>query len=213
MSRRCLYCVVLFVSQIQHVHARDAYQLQILVVDRAQTQPLVLHSAMGQAARLLAAAGVKSSWRMCPASSIPPESQPCAETGSLSLTLRVLPAKEAVAWPVDRNSCGMAIAGALGEHGSLAIIDADCIARRSASRPGAQIALLAHVFAHELGHLLLGRDSHSIGLMSARWTKAELTLLVRDQLAFTDLDAAKLREAMSIRALAPAKSSAPISAR
>jgi hypothetical protein len=55
--------------------------------------------------------------------------------------------------------------------------------------------------AHEIGHLLLGRDSHgSAGLMSARWTDAEQRLLVRGELNFTAADSARLRGAMLSRA-------------
>jgi hypothetical protein len=113
----------------------------------------------------------------------------------------LLPSNEADAWPLEHNSCGMAISGATSELGSTAIIDAGCFARRTAGRPGAQVALLAHILAHELGHLLLGRDSPSTGLMSAEWMKAEQVLLLRGQLTFSDRDAARLREAISNRAL------------
>ena len=202
MSRKFLYCVALLCSPIL-----QADDLRVFVVDRAQTPPLVLDAAMRLASRLLANAGVKSSWKLCPASSILPGSRPCAKIGTLAFTLRVLPAKEAGAWPLGHNSCGMALAGATGEPGSMAIIDAGCIAHRTAGRlPGAQAALLANVFAHELGHLLLGRDSHSTGLMSAAWTTAEQARLMRGELVFSDRDAARLREAIADRGLASAKS-------
>jgi hypothetical protein len=190
-------------AQCESLHA---YDLRVFIIGRAQTQPLVLHAAVRQTTRLLADAGVRSSWKVCSPSSILPGSRPCAESGPLSLTLRVLPSKEAKAWPIEQHACGMALAGAPGEHGSLAIVDAGCVARRSAGRPGAEEALSAHVFAHELGHLLLGRDSHSTGLMSAEWAEAEQAALLRGRLAFIDRDAARLREAIADRALASAKS-------
>src|SRR4051794_36257539 len=101
MSRKCLCCVVLLGSQIQHLQADD---LRIFIVDRAQTPPLVLDAALRQASRLLADAGAKSSWKLCPASSILAGSRPCAKTGSLAFTLRLLPSNEAEAWPLKQNS-------------------------------------------------------------------------------------------------------------
>jgi hypothetical protein len=184
-------------------HYLQADKLRIFIVDRVDTPPMVLYDAIKHSARLLADAGVKTSWKLCPASSLLPGSRPCVEAGPLALTLRVLPSHEAKALTGRGNWCGVALSGAAGEYGSSAIVDGGCIAGKSVGMPAEfGIAILAHVFAHELAHLLLGRDSHSTGLMRAEWTTAERTLLFRGQLAFTERDAARLREAVSERALA-----------
>ncbi len=50
-------------------------------------------------------------------------------------------------------------------------------------------ALLGHVLAHEIGHLLLRSNSHSVsGIMSARWTGEELRRLSEGAMFFTPLE-------------------------
>ena len=59
---------------------------------------------------------------------------------------------------------------------------------------------MAHVMAHEIGHLLLGRDSHGrSGLMSADWSKAEQSQLIRGVLHSTDEERVMLRAAVAAR--------------
>jgi hypothetical protein len=67
--------------------------------------------------------------------------------------------------------------------------------------------LLGNVMAHELGHLLLGSNSHSpAGIMHAHWQGEELQRLSRGNLRFTDEQAhhmrGKLRVARPAAALA-----------
>ena len=54
--------------------------------------------------------------------------------------------------------------------------------------------LLGHLIAHEVGHLLLGSNSHSSGgIMVARWHARELELLDAGKLLFTPEQSQKLR--------------------
>ena len=183
------------------LEARSREKLRVFVTDRSGNSPLLVAAAQMHAARLLEAAGVATSWKLCDASSLLPGSEPCFESRPLSVAVRVLPAKEAKAWPIESLSCGLALAGAQSEHGILAIVDADCIRRIAGSTPQRWVAALGHVIAHEIGHLLLGRASHSpSGLMSARWTGDELRLLVRGELLFAEEDAARLQAAVFARA-------------
>ena len=55
--------------------------------------------------------------------------------------------------------------------------------------------LLGYVVVHELGHLLLGKNSHSAeGLMRAKWDLAELREAARGNLSFSRSEAASMRE-------------------
>ena len=52
---------------------------------------------------------------------------------------------------------------------------------------------LGHVMAHELGHLLLGSNSHSgMGIMRAHWQSEELRRLSRGGLWFTNEQADRM---------------------
>jgi len=54
--------------------------------------------------------------------------------------------------------------------------------------------ILGSVMAHELGHLILGSNSHSpTGIMRARWEHGELRRLERGSLVFTDEQAERMR--------------------
>jgi len=47
-------------------------------------------------------------------------------------------------------------------------------------------AVLGHVLAHEIGHVLLGTDGHTdTGLMEAQWTKKEVSMMQFRPLGFT----------------------------
>ncbi len=49
--------------------------------------------------------------------------------------------------------------------------------------------LLAHVLAHEIGHMLEGTDRHSAaGVMKARWGDQDYALMSRSPLRFTEAD-------------------------
>ena len=54
--------------------------------------------------------------------------------------------------------------------------------------------ILAHVIAHEVGHLLLPGGAHSpTGLMQAGWDRALASKAVRDSLTFTEAEASRMR--------------------
>jgi hypothetical protein len=53
---------------------------------------------------------------------------------------------------------------------------------------------LGHAMAHEIGHLLLGTNSHSpTGLMRARWDRSDLLRAATGWLIFTDDESERLR--------------------
>jgi len=66
---------------------------------------------------------------------------------------------------------------------------------------GADIAsLLGHVVAHEVGHLLLGTNSHAAaGIMQARWTAEELASNEMGKVAFTEKESRQMRETLLTR--------------
>ena len=55
-------------------------------------------------------------------------------------------------------------------------------------------AILGLVIAHELGHLLLGSNSHATtGIMRANWKKQDLSLASKGMLGFTEHQAQQMR--------------------
>ena len=61
--------------------------------------------------------------------------------------------------------------------------------------------LLAHVLAHEIGHILQGDDRHSAsGVMKRRWDLSDYRRMARQPLPFTDLDIRGIRRGLDARA-------------
>jgi hypothetical protein len=60
-------------------------------------------------------------------------------------------------------------------------------------------AILGHVMAHEIAHLLLGMNSHSsFGIMRAQWQKEELLKASMGELLFTDDESQVMRQRVSV---------------
>jgi hypothetical protein len=54
--------------------------------------------------------------------------------------------------------------------------------------------ILGHGLAHEIGHLLLGNNSHApAGIMRARWQPADLTSASQGRLLFSPLESQQMR--------------------
>lgn len=206
VSPRWIHFTSIFVLMAQQLLADgEPSLLTVSVTDYADTAPGTLIQAQKVMTELLARSGVKSSWKLCTTSSDAAGARhhTCVQAGPLTLSIRILPARKAAAWPIAKNSCGVALNGEEGEFGFLALIDSDCVTTRSGPRPGAFGRFLGHVIAHEVGHLLLGRSSHTVaGLMSSQWSAEEQFLITRGRLEFGIDDAAKLREAMIARSRA-----------
>ncbi|MCW5977237.1 MAG: hypothetical protein KIT09_04130 [Bryobacteraceae bacterium] len=63
--------------------------------------------------------------------------------------------------------------------------------------------ILGHVIAHELGHLLLGAEAHSLrGMMRCRWFADELTAAVQGRLLFRPEEAERMQAQVAERVTA-----------
>ncbi len=92
--------------------------------------------------------------------------------------------------------------GTLEVRGKFALVFYDRIRAYSAELGLEASQMLGHVIAHELGHLLLPHEAHSlVGLMRPAWDKAQVTGAVRGLLAFTPDQADLIRARLSASAL------------
>lgn len=179
-------------------------KLTFTITDHSGLPPLVVVEAGNRAGLLLSRAGVQTKSRLCSKDSERAGSQhrPCAETGPLTVAIRIIDAKSELAGH-KADICGFALTDRGGKPGRLAIVNADCVKRVSPPGQKAFIAVLGHIFAHEIGHLLLGPDSHSPeGLMSPLLTKSQKILLLQNQLHFKKEESARMLDALRLRAAA-----------
>lgn len=134
--------------------------VDVALLDRAN---VMLGSATPVVDRIFDNSGISFSWRL----GVPREPRPC-RAGTLLIVAEIVenaPAglsSKALAASSPYSGCEMRTAVFYGRI-------------RNLSRdPASRSAILGHVLAHELFHLLQGGDYHgSSGLMNARWTIAE----------------------------------------
>ena len=162
----------------------ESSEMRILVVNRAGVpSPDVLVRAQAETARIYAAVGVKLVWTD-PPSSFFRLTMMIARSSNLSLT------KGAA------DAMGAAPAADEGT-GRLAYAFYDRIEAAAQQHRTDAAKILGHVMAHELGHILLVRASHtSEGLMNGRWGEFEMGLVAANLLMFTKAQATLIRNSV-----------------
>jgi hypothetical protein len=172
-------------------------RITVAVIDFAAIAPATRLQAEQEAARILKAAGISAVW-------VDFGSKEQTDLPAGALVLRVLPEAGSTH---DPKALGVALA--LGPGAIYATIFFDRVCERAAdpvlSEAGASLAvLLGHVIAHEIGHLLLGTNSHSRnGLMSASWDLADMRAIARGRLSFGPDESAKMRAEVGRRHAQP----------
>jgi len=154
----------------------------------------LLDRAQKRVAAILSHSGIEIRWRSCGESS-PADATCNATPGANEAVIRFLagPSTE------TPDSCGVAFVPREG-HGHFISLFVDCV-RAAADRLSiAEEVVLGGVLAHEIGHLLLGTNSHgSIGLMQAQPRPIDWQRAARDALGFTKDEAKRLRESVRNR--------------
>ena len=181
--------------------ASISVNLSISVFNEARVADSVLHRGEARAGQILAQAGIHVTWLTCgsqPALEGEAENRganPClAMAFPEHLSVRVMTRPLAA----TEDTFGQSFLDEAGQgcyadvyHGNFGLLGSE------ASLSDAEI--LGHVIAHEVGHLLLGPNSHSaLGVMRARWDKEELQQASRGGLLFMPAQAAMMRERLNI---------------
>ena len=174
-----MFCIACVARDVEN----EAAQVLVNVYDDAGIPVHALLRAEQSAGRIFRIAGLQVIWRDCEAVSQNRErEQGCSESRGRCLSIRVV-----------RHSLSLtdSVFGAsfLDAHGSGVYGDIffDNAQRMSEAAHVSVGDVLGHVIAHELGHLLLGRDAHSqIGIMRPHWAKEELKSLTMGRLLFTN---------------------------
>ncbi len=156
-----------------------------------------LAETLATAQRILDAAGVSVEWLDCPH-----RAADCAvPMGRADATVRI------VSVPVPHSYRGLLPMGESviepqAHSGSLATIYADRVAWLARAAYADARVLMGRAIAHEIGHLLLGTNSHSrSGLMRARWSEDELRHEMPIDWVFTPGDIRRIRESIEARAV------------
>jgi hypothetical protein len=164
--------------------------LKVSVFNDAGVAASVWSEARKQATSILRESGVSLDWLDCGSpSSTPDPSLGCSAVSfpshlSVRVVSRVSPLREHVFGASFQNSMG---------EGNYAVVYFSAIAASRAPTSSFTGELLGAVIAHELGHLLLGVNSHSaFGLMSAVWQRPELQRIASGKLFFSGMEADRI---------------------
>ena len=171
--------------------AEPAATTTVLVYNQAGVSRSILAAAEREAGRILDAAGVRIIWVECPMRSTTASAGgPCLrELNSTDIMLRVLSplAHHGLKADVFGFAIGPILASVYCDYAvHLAVEEeyVECSAR----------SILGCVIAHELGHLLLGSNSHSsAGIMQSPWGEKQVREALNGTLLFTAEQAKRMR--------------------
>jgi len=176
-------------------------QITVRIRNYARMDSGILLKSEATANRILREAGAETVWVVCFDGSTWSEDLACTNPpGPMDLTVNVLPFSRTEHFRHREDVFGCATED--GEYGfaGLAWIFYDPIKSFAIKRQLSFVRLLGHVFAHELGHMLLGSNSHSeMGLMRATWSSGELRAADRAWLFFSASESSRIQKAVLAR--------------
>lgn len=175
----------------------DRSDLTVHLYDYVAISEETSRHAIGEAGRILRTAGITTNWRVHAFHEPDVATSAVRFTfGPTDLAVRVMPAEMAVLMGLSPDALGFAFPSRIDGIGTLALVIFDHI-ENTARRPG---LLMGHVIAHEVGHLLLGPNSHSThGIMQDPWTPAVREQAYRGQLLFMPDQVSLMRERLNAR--------------
>lgn len=185
----CLTLATLFLLGATEVRAAEE-NLTILLHDYVGIDDATLRAVENETTQVFRHASIEIGWKHC-YSPFQPSLAECPDIGSTTPALRLVPHFQFVAG-VRPDTMGYST----GNMMTVSFEEAEKVARSSAS-PVSQ--LLGLIIAHELGHLFLGRNHSSGGIMRARWDLNDFALARQGALVFLPRQAADLRKELHVR--------------
>lgn len=169
---------------------RPSVNVSISVFNDAHVEPFVLAVAQQKAESVFHRAGITLNWIDCGS---PGNWRPEAGCQDVSfpahLSVRLVTRKRGL----SAETFGQSYLDGRGQ-GSYANVYAASLASAKALALINEGDLLGYVVAHEVGHLLLGKSSHSPdGLMRAKWEVGQLLDAAHGKLGFTSGEAELMR--------------------
>jgi hypothetical protein len=172
--------------------------VSISVHDYAGVSPVLLTAAEDQAREIFRRAGLETVWLNCSPKLERFEPKGCYFADSTHLTLKISP-HAMNAQVRDRSDVlGTSYPDERGT-GYFAYVFYDRVLEL-AQRRRLGHALLADVMTHEIGHLLLGSNSHSLsGIMCAHWNEEQLRIVGEGGMSFVASESRQMRERLGAR--------------
>jgi len=154
-----------------------------------------------EAKRVLAKAGIPSTWLNCRPQNLQRSNPACRQPRTpRDIVLRIVSGDRAARKRFGFTGLGFSIVA--GEGGFLATVmmsRVQQLAKQGVLSPG---QILGFAAAHEVGHLLLNSTSHSLaGIMQAHWDTQALQRIAAGNLLFTDQEAELMKENLARRSI------------
>jgi hypothetical protein len=183
------------------VPAVNPRTITIRIHNYAQVKPTVLLPAKKAAAEILKEAGVETVWVECYSGQASLSDAECANPMTLlDLTLNLLPQSQTKHFHSRDEILGVALLPAGQDFGFYAYVFCGGAKAYAAHHELDLSRLLGHVIAHELGHLLLGANSHSrTGIMRPCWNGKDLIAIAHGGMSFSFSQKEKLQMALTAR--------------
>ncbi|HXJ96821.1 MAG TPA: hypothetical protein VMT20_28600 [Terriglobia bacterium] len=183
--------------------------VHVRVYDYAGVSGGVLRSAEKEANRIFTAAGIEMTWVGCPTTPIRVASRPpqveegaaecSAPIAGGDIVLRILPRSTPASQAFGDTMFGFAEGTFVA---SVFYARVEDLARGVYGNQTETPVILGDVIAHEMGHLLLGTNSHSrAGIMCGKWDREYLRLAQEGFQTFSAEQSALMRETV-VRRLA-----------
>ena len=159
--------------------------IRIHLYDYAGVSAPTLSEAKSFASDVLSRAGVNVIWSDCPTTD-------CARPASPRvLQVRILDRHMAKKVVASKSCLGYALLS--GEFSSFASVFFHKALELEKNSNAVRAQILGAMLAHEIGHLLLGKDSHSRqGIMRGVWAETDLRTIARGQIRFSELEERRL---------------------
>jgi hypothetical protein len=171
----------------------SAGRVKIAVYNYSTASKSTLNKAEREASRLLSKAGFEADWVECRVPLTAGTEQSCVADSTL-LDIRVVNHPQ-------QDTFGDGFFGfAAAPVWATAFYDPALRVAKADEADYELPLILGSTIAHEIGHLLLGPNAHSVsGIMQAEWTRGQLDQILKRQLAFTPEQASIIRSEFAIR--------------
>jgi hypothetical protein len=177
-------------------------RVEVLIYNYAQVPRKILGQAEVEATRIYLRTGIVVEWLACPltpaeADQFPECQVPLTPT---RLVLRIFSDSRAERMGLTDSTFGSTLFPDNGGFPTVAQVCGRCSEELARGDSAMYARILGDIMAHELGHLLLGKNRHSrAGLMHVPWSKPELKSVAEGTLLFTSKERDWLRRQVLVR--------------
>jgi hypothetical protein len=182
---------------VKRANARITLRVYNYAISRS-----LLSDAEAEATVILTSAGLDPVWVDCPVRHADVEKYTaCNRTiGRVDFILKILTRAQSAQVRREDDELGQALDCPKAQGPCLAYIFYSDVREVATVGHVPEFRLLGHVLAHEIGHLLLGPNSHSpTGIMMAGWSEEEMQTMTRRLLFFSEDESRRMREALLAR--------------